>query len=144
MNRIVWAPYREEDYLWVVALHVEQERMLGRQMDLPRLNERPVISAYVGRQDGKIVACVFMEAEVELCALASSPLAGADIQNVAALLTQDAQRYQIRIARAFMPVQSPPSVKRILTSIGFTESDETMTDFYRWIPQAQEVEGVEP
>jgi hypothetical protein len=140
MNRIEWAPYREEDYLWIVALHVSQERMLGRTMDLPFLDRRPVISAYVGRQDGRIVTCVFMEAEVELSAMSSVPLASADVENVAAMLMRDAQRYQIRIARAFMPVQASPAVKRILTAAGFTESNDTMTDFYRWIAQADDVE----
>jgi hypothetical protein len=137
MKRIEWAPYREEDYPWVLSMHVEQERMLGRGMDLPDLNERPVISAYVGRVDGKIVACVFAEAEIEVCALAEKALPKADIQNVAALLTKDAQRYQIRLARAFVPTQAPKAVKRILAAAGFTEVDESMTDFYRWIPQRE-------
>jgi hypothetical protein len=140
MKRIEWSLYQPEDWAWVLAMHVTQEATLGRQMDLPDLNERPIISAYVGRRNGKIVACVFGEAELEVCALGSAPLSKKDIQDVSARMIRDAQFYYLRIARAFVPVQAlrgkkRPPVKRILTAAGFTEVDETMVDFYRWIPK---------
>lgn len=141
MTRIEWAPYTEEDYLWVVALHVEQECRLGRQMDLPFLDRRPIISAYVGRKHGRIVACVFAEAEIEVCAMATVPLSSADVKEVAEKLTEDAQRYELRIARAFVPKQAPCAIKRILGDAGLIESDDTMMNFYRWIPQREALRG---
>ena len=145
---IEWTSFVPEDWAWILAMHIDQEIALGRQMDLPDLNSRPVVSAYVGRRNGKIVACVFGEAELEICALASAPLSRRDIQNVGIRLIRDAQFYQIRLARAFVPVQAlrrdgkqrkKPPIRRILETAGFTEVDETMVDFYRWIPERKEV-----
>ena len=149
MTKIEWRHFTIEDWPYILAMHIDQELALGRKMDLPNLAERPVVSAYVGRKNGKIVACVFAEAELEICALGASPLAKKDVEEVSKLLIRDAQYYQIRLARAFVPVKAlkpkrrawrkdrPAPVARILEAAKFTEVDETMVDFYRWIPQAK-------
>lgn len=147
-QNIGWRYFRVEDWPYVLALHIEQELKLGREMDLPNLMEEPVITALVKLVDGKITNVVFSEAEIEVCGLGNKPISKSDVEIVSKLMIRDAQRYDIRIARAFVPKQAlkerrkpwarkakKPPIKRILDAAQMNEVGEEMVEFYRWIPK---------
>lgn len=131
--------YEASDAEAVVRLHLEQEARLGREFDLPNLLSEPVLAAVVGETDGVITHCVFLEAEVEACALANAPLPTHELDGALELLTPVVQKYNIGMVRAFVPRglvkvgqrgRKAP-ITRILEHAGFTQDNDSLVQFFR-------------
>lgn len=137
-----WRLYKESDQEAVLALHAKMEERIGRKMDLPDLLSEPVICAVVREEHGVIAHCIFLEAEVEACAIGEKPLSPMDLKEaVAQYLLPIAKHYKLRIVRAFVPATlligrrngRPGPIPRILKKIGFKQENDTLVQFYRWL-----------
>jgi hypothetical protein len=126
----------------VIALHQRMELRVGRPIDLPELSEEPVIAAVVNEVDGQIKHCIFLEAEVEACAVGEEPLPAELVrQAIDEYLMPQVQAYKIRIVRAFVPAMLIAgkradrlgAVPRLLQKLGFTREDSSMVQFFRWL-----------
>lgn len=144
----MWRPYNPDtDAEGVLALHRSMEKRLGRKMDLPDLSTEPIVNAVVFEENGVLLHCMFIEAEIEACILSEKPLsskrANAAIEK---FLLPAARSYKLRIVRAFVPNSvllkkngKEGAVPRLLRKLGFTRETEAVAQFYRWlVPQDEE------
>lgn len=146
MTPIEWTDYHPSDHAAVEELHREMEAKVGRKMDLPDLDSRPILIAMVGRTNGKITHCLFAEAEMEVCAAGTHPLAPEQIAPAVQRITEVGRFYGIRIVRCYVPavmLESPrkgrkPAIERMLRRIGFTKEKKSMTQFFKWLVTAEE------
>src|SRR5579871_4268659 len=69
-----WRVYTPADKPETDALHARMEARLGRDLDLPQLDERPVLISLVYEDKGVITHAVFLEAEAEVCAMGECSL----------------------------------------------------------------------
>lgn len=124
----------------MLELHKQMEERVGRTMDLPELDQRPVIATAVREVNGKITHGIFVEVEAEACAIGSNPLPAFEAKQAENLLLPVLKYYDIRIVRSFVPSQMLAAGKRgrkapigrLLESMQFTE-DQNMTQFFRWM-----------
>jgi len=137
-----WDLYRPEDADAVRAHHEEQERRIGRKMDLPDLNEKPVLLALVRRVGNEISHVIYLEAEAEVCALGRGTIPEDEWDKLAAALTSFLMRRKIRIARAFIPetmLEVERGAKRRTSPLGKAlkrvglKRDRGMAMFFRWL-----------
>lgn len=115
------------------------EKRVGQALDLPNLDQRPVIATVVGETDGVVTHGLFLEAEVEVCAIGANPLPAKELKGAVDLLMPVLRHYQIRIARAFVPTALIEgkrgrlgAVGRILDKMGFTKETNAM-QFFKWL-----------
>lgn len=138
-----WDLYRAEDADAVRALHAAQEKRIGRKMDLPDLMEKPVLLALVRRTEGRVSHVIYLEAEVEVCALGETPVPESDWDKVSDVIQVFLVRRGIRIARAFVPeaflevkrgAKSRPSpLAKVLERVGLTRDKGPLVPFFRWL-----------
>lgn len=140
----MWRNYRPEDREQVLAHHAEQERMVGRKMDLPDLWERPVLRAIVFEEDGVISNYVFLEATAEVCAGGMKALPRWQWDAAEELLLQTLGKYEIRMVRAFVPSalveqkevlgkKKDSPIARMLKRMNFLRQDDSFAQFFRWL-----------
>jgi len=67
MSEITWKKYEVADMDSVILLHLETEKACGMHLDFPDLLEKPIIEAWVAKQDGKIIGGFYIEAVAEMC-----------------------------------------------------------------------------
>lgn len=145
----MWRPYDpDRDKEAVENLHHAMEARIGRKMDLPDLSTEPIINAVVYEDGGAILHCMFIEAELEACILSEKALSAKRANEaITKFLLPAAQRYRLRIVRAFVPANlllkengKQGAVPRLLRKLGFTRENETVVQFFRWlVPQDEEV-----
>lgn len=110
-------------------------------MDRPDPMSRPVIAAVVKEENGVITQGLYLEAEVEVCAMGTGVLAPAEMAEAVEMLTQVAKEYKIRIARSFVPtIMLPPdkrgrkpAMERLLKKVGFTRERGKIAQFFKWL-----------
>lgn len=146
----MWRPFDpERDTAAVERLHHAMEARIGRKMDLPDLSTEPIINAVVYEEGGAILHCMFIEAEIEACILSEKPLSSKRAkQAIDKFLMPAAQRYSLRIVRAYVPANillkkngKEGAVPRLLRKLGFTRENETIAQFYRWLVPQEERGG---
>jgi hypothetical protein len=137
-----WRLYTAADRQQVEALHLQMHERLGCSLDLPSLDERPVLISLVYEDHGMVTHAVFLEAEAEVCAVGKAPLARKEWEEAAKQLIEVCKVYDLRLVRAFVPQaamnrklgrrRSP--IERILRFFGFDqETPDELTQFVRWI-----------
>lgn len=161
MSRIHWRWYEhEKDAAAVKVLHAKMEARLNHKLDLPEFaphgifidgtefkTQRPVLGVIVGETNGEITHGIFAEAEVEICAIGCNPLPARAARGAEQLLLPTLKAYDLRIARCFIPSTMltsgtngrPSPMARTLKSLGFTEENDVMKQWFRWL--ATEKEG---
>lgn len=138
-HEIKWRFYEARDEAAVLVLHAQMEKRIGCELDLPPLDQRPVIATVVGETNGVVTHGLFLEAEVEVCAIGANPLPAKEIRGAVELLMPILEHYKIRIARAFVPTSMVEgkrgrrgAVGRILDKMGFTQ-EENAFQFFKWL-----------
>lgn len=161
MSRVSWRWYdHARDAEQVKRLHAEMEARIGRRFDLPDFaphkididgnqyeTQRPILGVVVGETNGQVTHGLYGEAEVEMAAIGCSPLSARDARGAEALLLPTFMAYDLRIARAFLPSTMltpgkngrPSPMARTLKSMGFTQENDVMKQWFRWL--ATEKEG---
>lgn len=148
LKHIEWRWFnRDTDMEAVTALHGQMEKRLGRNMDLPELDRRPVIASVVGETNGLITHGVFAEVEAEICAIGPNILPASEARGAEHLLLPALRYYDLRIARCYVPSAMltagkrgrPAAMARMLKGMNFTQENETMKQWFRWL--ATEKEG---
>lgn len=140
-SRVQWRWFeRARDAEAVAQLHAQMEQRIGTKLDLPVLDERPIIATVVGETDGVVSHCIFLEAEVEVCSASPNVLTAKDAQGAVEMLMPVLDMYRIRIARAFIPSlmleakgkrKSP--LARTMDKLGFTRENASVSQFFRWL-----------
>jgi hypothetical protein len=133
--------YKPSDKEAIEALHVRMEARTIEKLDLPQMDERPVVIALVYEKQGTITHAVFLEAEAEVCALGESALPAKEWDAAGETLLEVCRVYQLRAVRAFVPQEALTEkrgkispVERILKHFGFEREDSRrMTQFFRWV-----------
>jgi hypothetical protein len=147
---IKWRDYdHDTDYEAVVILHKKMQERVGRDFDMPHPNQRPVLLCMVGETDGVITHVVYGEAEMEICAMGEDPMPAEELAPVVARFHEVAQKFALRIARAFVPrsmIQKangrPSAIARILKSNTeqFHQDSDALVPFFYWIPPGKGVQ----
>jgi len=139
--KVVWDDYQPSDKEAVEKLHNEMCLKCGVIFDLPDLDKEPILIAQVGRVNGVVKFCTYLEAEVEVCVAGSSPLSAKQLAPAAKRMTDVAASYNLRIARAFVPesMLKPTkkmrwsAIERTLLRLGFRRENGAMVQFYKWL-----------
>lgn len=149
MSRVSWRWYDHgHDEQAVKELHSQMEDRIGRKMDLPELDRRPVIATVIGETNGRITHGVFAEVEAEICAIGPNVLPAKEARGAENLLLPVLNYYDLRIARSFVPAAMltpgrngrPAAMARMLEGMNFTQENESMKQFFRWLA-TEEKEG---
>lgn len=136
-----WRLYLPDDKAAVDALHVQLNARLGIEVDIPQLDERPVLISLVYEQKGVITNFVFLEAEAEIQAGGECSLPREEWDKAAKILQEVLDAYRLRIVRACVPQKAlerkqsgkPSAIERILKHFGFVrEQSDEMAQFYLW------------
>lgn len=140
---IRWRLYNPStDLLAMAELHAEMEKKLGRSLELPTLDEKPVLCTVVGETDGKITHGLFIEATIECCAIGTTVLPAKELDKaIDDYLLPVAQFYKIRMARAWVPtamlggklMDRKKPIQRTLERCGFELENGIFSCFSRWI-----------
>jgi len=137
-----WRVYTPADKPETDALHARMEARLGRDLDLPQLDERPVLISLVYEDKGVITHAVFLEAEAEVCAMGECSLPRSEWESAAQILQQVLDSYRIRIVRAFVVPEAlerknpkkPTALERILKHFGLQREDvNKLVPFSKWL-----------
>lgn len=140
--------YEDKDVAGVVECHLEQEKRLGKRMDLPDLLDKPVLVAHVVESsEGKIKGAAYVEAIAEVCLIGTDPAITAITAQHAVEMIEGLKRRGLRICRLLVPKWMPAKQRAILKAelkqIGFTstnrEYDHYMLDLRP--PKANNQEG---
>lgn len=147
---MAWRLYNAKDKPETDALHARMEARLGEELDLPQLDERPVLIAIVREHKGVITNAIYLEAVAEVGTMGECALPRKEWARAAALLQQTCAAYNIRIARAFVPRQAladqpherewsgkkfkEKPIGRILKYLGFgRENVSKLVPFSKWL-----------
>jgi hypothetical protein len=126
--KLTWRQYRPEDAADVVELHVEQEAVLGRKMDLPNMMEKPVLETHVAvNESGEVVGGFYFEAVPEVCFFGVSPhVTASAVRDAAAPVLEGLRKRGFRMVRLLVPKEPEKVAERIdeeLQHVGFARTD---------------------
>lgn len=124
---IQWRAFRDEDWPWVMALHVQQEGALGQKMDLPDLRCHPVLTAEVADRDGLVVGCRYFEAVPECVFVGLDWEVSESAQQDAHVVLERFRAVGFRIVRMEVPGWTAARSRLIaskLKQVGFVSTEE--------------------
>ena len=100
---ILWRRYTPADEPAVLALKLEQDKLLGQPMDLTDLTKHPVLIAEVGEINGKIIGVHTLEAIPEYCVFSRDPRFTAAAIERAGVVCDVLREHGFRFTKCFVP-----------------------------------------
>jgi hypothetical protein len=139
---MTWRQYIPADTKDVRALLAKLEARVGQPIDVPKLDDEPVLISIVREHEGVVTHVVFAEAVAEIQSLGECPIPLEEWDGASMLLGGICRHYKLRMARAFVPHEAlerkqpekPTPIERILHRFGFVREDHSkMTCYSRWV-----------
>lgn len=124
-----WRLATREDEPAIVALLIEQEKKIGYALDYPDLFDRPVLRAEVCEEDGKIIGCVYFEANVEVVTIAVDKEFSKEVVQEAPRWAELFRGLGFRIARAFVPKRFGKAMSRFIKRTWARNLDDELSHF---------------
>lgn len=123
--KLSWRRYKPEDETDLRMLKADQDRALGRKMDLPKLEDHPVLVSEVAvDEDGRVVGAIFFESVPEFCMVSRSPEVTASMRRHAPEVLSKLKECGFRVVRTEIPrFMDVNEQKAIMEELGKTGND---------------------